>query len=165
MKALFLIAAFTALLIAPPVFAGCSEGAYLSGCSSCAFDNATKKFDRSCTDAKKSEGTACLATSYPVAMNNYRNGNCSMVDECISQLNSCTASVSSGNEKADCEEGSMTTCYATADICFRQAAGKCSALEPPKCDAPIGIIIVAGGAALWAAFMGRKAACIAPAKC
>lgn len=148
----------------PAIYAGCSESSYLSGCSSCQFNNATKKFDRTCTDGKKNEGIACLSTSYPVAMNNYRAGNCSMVDECISDLNRCTASVSSGDEKADCAEGSMTTCYATADICFKQAAGKCSDLAPPKCDTPAGLVIVAGMAGLRGAFLGKKAVILASAK-
>lgn len=153
----FLLIAVVAIFLAGVIFAGCSESAYLSGCAECKFDNVSKKFERSCTEAKKAGGVACLSGSYPVAMANYQKGNCSMVDECIGDLNRCTASVASGNEKADCEEGSMATCYATADICFKSAAGKCSNLEAPKCGAPAGLAIISGGAALWAAFLGKKA--------
>jgi len=153
----FFLMAIVGIFLAGVMFAGCSESAYLSGCAECKFDNVSKKFDSSCTGAKKSSGIACLSTSYPVAMANYQKGNCSMVDECISDLNRCTASVSSGNDKEDCAEGSMTTCYATMDICLKSAAGKCSNLDPPTCGAPAGLVIIAGGAALWAALLGKKA--------
>jgi hypothetical protein len=150
-----LLGIFSIILLSSAIFAGCSEDAYVNGCNGCKFDNATGKFDRTCTDAKKNEGTACLATSYPVAMANYRNGNCSMVDKCISDLNSCTASVSSGNEKADCAEGSTRTCYAVADACFKNAAAKCSNIQNP-CPAPAGLAIVAGAAAIWGMFRRKK---------
>lgn len=145
------------------LFAGCSERAYLSGCSSCKFDNATKKFDRSCTDAKKAEGIACLSAEYPIAMMNYRNGNCSAAEQCVQTLNTCVSAHSTGNEKADCDEGSLAYCYAGADQCFNQAAIKCTDMKS-ACAVPGGLIIIAGGAALWMLFLGKKAVTPALAK-
>lgn len=160
----FVLAIVALLALSAFSYAGCSENSYVAGCSSCKFDNATGKFDRSCTDAKKNEGIACLSASYPIAMSNYKAGNCSAVDTCISDLNYCTADASSGNETADCAEGSMRTCYSMADTCFNKAAQKCSDIKMPACGAPASLALIAGGASIFAALFGRKKAlCPSPA--
>jgi len=128
------------LFVAPVAFAGCASESYAKSCASCSFD-ANGKIDQSCMNGYKSSGTACVSTSYPVMAAKYSAGNCSQVDECASQLQSCTAQYSTGNDSADCKEGSMAVCYTIADQCTSSAAGKCSDLESP-CKAPEAFILL-----------------------
>jgi hypothetical protein len=73
----------------------------------------------------QSGGTSCVATSYPIAASKYAKGECAAIDDCASELRSCTGQYSSGNDSADCAEGSVAVCYAAADQCTRSAAVKC----------------------------------------
>jgi hypothetical protein len=104
--------------------AGCSAKAYADACAQCSFD-ASGKMDKSCFDAKKAAGIACTSTTYPIMSANYARGECPAVDNCASELSSCTAQYGSGDDKADCAEGSMAVCFAASDTCVKEAAGKC----------------------------------------
>jgi hypothetical protein len=140
------------MLLGGAVFAGCAQDAFNKACGSCTFD-ANGKIDKSCQSGYQSSGTTCVSASYPIMAGKYAAGQCPEVDSCASELRSCTAQVSGGNDKADCQEGSVTTCYAAADICVRQAAVKCGEIENQQCTgAPAGLILLLAGVG----FVSRK---------
>ncbi len=147
MFALVLVLAFASLAFS----ASCAADAYRKACSSCPFDE-NGKTDQSCSNGYKASGTACLSTSYPIMAAKYAEGKCPDVDTCASELSSCVAQYASGNDKADCQEGSVAVCYAAADECTRQAAIKCGEIQNP-CSAPsfIMLLLLAG-----TAFYSRK---------
>ncbi len=142
---------FVVLLFAGVSFAGCASDAYQKACASCSFD-ANGKIDQSCSSGYKSGGTACVSTSYPIMAGKYAAGQCPQVDVCAAELSSCTAQYSSGNDKADCTEGSVGVCYAGADQCVKSAAIKCGEVEQ-QCGAPTAMILMALAGAL---FFSRK---------
>jgi len=109
-------------------FAGCAQDSYRKACASCPFDE-NGKIDKSCQSGYQSSGTACVSTSYPIMSAAYTAGKCPQVDSCAAELSSCTAQYSSGNDKADCQEGSTAVCYAAADQCVRSAARACGEIE------------------------------------
>jgi len=136
----------TVLLFAGAAFAGCASDAYRKACASCQFDTGGK-IDSSCQGGYQSSGTACVSTSYPIMAAKYAKGECPAVDACAAELRSCTAQYSSGNDKADCAEGSLAVCYSAADECVKSAAVKCGEIENP-CKAPaamLGIILFGAG--------------------
>lgn len=127
-------------------FAGCAANAYSQSCSSCSFD-AGGRMDRSCSDGFRSSGITCTSTSYPIMSGKYAAGQCAQVDACASELQSCVAQYSTGDERADCQEGSVGVCYAAADECTRSAAAACGEVQSP-CGAPsfvlMGVLALAG---------------------
>jgi hypothetical protein len=139
------------MLILPALFAGCAADAYQKACSSCPFDE-NGKTDRSCMDGYKASGTACISTSYPLTAAKYAQGECPAIDECASELSSCSAQYSSGNDKADCQEGSLAICYAAADECTKQAAVKCGEIKNPCGSASVIMLLILAGTA----FVSRK---------
>jgi len=126
------------LLVSPLAFAGCASDAYQKACVSCQFD-AQGKIEQSCSGGYKAGGTVCVSTTYPIAAAKYAQGNCSAIDDCASELSACNAQYSTGDDKADCQEGSLGVCYAAADVCVKQAAIKCGEIESP-CKAPAVIL-------------------------
>ena len=139
------------LVFAGVAFAGdCAISSYRSSCSDCTFD-AAGKMDQSCYKAKQAAGTACLTTSNPLLAKAYAEGKCPQVDTCISELNSCKAQYSSGNDSADCKEGSVSVCFSAADSCVQSAAAKCA--PPPECKAPTGLILLVLGGVFLSAFL------------
>lgn len=116
------------LAIAGVAAAGCAGDAYSKACASCSFDQ-SGRIDNSCQKGYQSSGTACVSASYPIMSAQYAQGKCPQVDSCADELRTCTAQYSSGNDKADCEEGSVSVCYAAADACVRQAAKSCGEIE------------------------------------
>jgi hypothetical protein len=122
----FAVLAFLALGALHAV--SCAADSYRDSCSQCSFD-AAGKMDKTCYTAEQAKGTACFATSFPIMNMKYAQGNCSAVDDCISQLNSCKAQYSSGNDKNDCSEGSVSVCFAAADSCMQSSARKCGEIE------------------------------------
>ena len=124
---------------------GCAARAYSEACSSCSFD-ASGQMDQSCYAGKRASGTACVSTTYPIMAGKYAAGNCSMLDDCTSELNSCINQYKSGNDRADCQEGSVAVCFASADVCTKQAATKCSDIQNP-CGGTSSLILL-GVAAL-----------------
>ncbi|MDD5339713.1 MAG: hypothetical protein PHV13_00505 [Candidatus ainarchaeum sp.] len=129
----------------------CAADAYRKACASCPFDE-NGKTDKSCSGGYQASGTACISAAYPIMAGKYASGECPAVDACASELSSCVAQYSSGNDRADCQEGSVAICYAAADQCTQQAAVKCGEIENP-CKAPsfIMLLLLAG-----AAFYSRK---------
>jgi len=117
-------------LISAVSFAGCAADAYRSACSSCQFD-ANGKMNQACYASYQGSGTACTTGKYPITSAKYSAGNCSQVDECISQLSSCTAQYKSGNDSADCQEGSLSVCFSAADSCMQSAAARCEGVQSP----------------------------------
>lgn len=142
---------FAVLLLAGVSFAGCAYDAYAKACNSCSFD-ASGKIDQSCSSGYKSGGTACVSASYPIMAAKYAAGECPGVDACASELSSCSSQYASGNDKADCQEGSVGVCYKAADACVQSAAIKCGEVEK-ECGAPVGMILMALAGAL---FLSRK---------
>jgi hypothetical protein len=96
--------------------------------------------DRSCSDGYRSSGITCTSTSYPIMSGKYAAGQCPQVDACASELQSCVAQYSSGDERADCQEGSVGVCYSAADQCTRSAARACGEVESP-CSAPAFVLM------------------------
>ncbi len=135
------------LFMAPVAFAGCASEAYSKSCASCSFD-ANGKIDQSCSGGYKASGTACVSTSYPIMAGKYSAGKCPEVDACASELSSCSAQYSSGNDKSDCSEGSVAVCYSAADSCTRSAAAKCGEIESP-CSTPAAILLLIAGGAMF----------------
>lgn len=116
------------LVLAPLAFAGCAADSYRKACTSCSFD-AFGNMDPSCWGGYKTSGTACVSASYPIMAAKYADGKCPQVDACASELQSCVSQYASGNDKADCQEGSVGVCYSAADACTKSAAVKCGEIE------------------------------------
>ena len=127
----FHVALLALLALAGMIFAAdCAAKAYRNSCAGCTFD-ANGKMDRSCSDGYKSSGITCTSTSYPIMSGKYAAGQCPAVDACTGELSSCVAQYSSGNDKADCAEGSVAVCYSASDACVKSAAIKCGEVENP----------------------------------
>ena len=128
------------LFLAGMIFAAdCAAKAYRNSCAGCTFD-ANGKMDRACSDGYKSSGITCTSTSYPIMSGKYAAGQCPQVDACTGELSSCVAQYSTGDEKADCAEGSVAVCYAASDSCVKSAAVKCGEIEQ-QCGAPALILL------------------------
>ena len=130
MGKLYLVPLALLFLVGMIFAADCAAKAYRSSCASCTFD-ANGKIDRQCSDGYKSSGITCVSTSYPIMSGKYASGQCPQVDACASELSSCVAQYSSGNDKADCAEGSVSVCYSASDSCVKSAAVKCGEVENP----------------------------------
>lgn len=150
------------ILVLSFVFAGasfaasCSVDSYRNACSGCSFD-ANGKIDKECMNGKKSAGIACVSSSYPRMSIEYAQGKCPQVDECSAQLQSCLSQMGTGNDKADCAEGSSMTCYAISDQCVQKAAGKCPPPDPNNpCGLPAALIMLVVGGVFLAGFVRRE---------
>ena len=133
------------LLFSGVAFAGmtCAADAYRNSCSGCSFD-ANGKMNQSCYQEKKAGGIACVSAAHVIASAEYAAGKCPGIDACASDLQECQAHVASGNEKEDCAEGSMATCFAISDTCVDKAALDCGE-KPPDCKAPAALIMLVVG--------------------
>ena len=127
------------LLIGASFAASCARDAYKKSCASCPFD-ANGKMDRSCSDGYKQSGIACTSASYPIMSTKYAAGQCPQVDACASELQACVAQYSTGDDRADCEEGAMELCYFSADQCTKNAAVACGEVEE-RCGPPSFILM------------------------
>lgn len=134
------------LMVAPSFAASCAADAYRKACASCPFDE-SGKMDRSCWEGYKQSGIACTSASYPIMSTKYAAGQCPQVDACASELQSCIAAASSGNDRGDCLEGSVSVCYSAADKCTEKAAIACGEVEK-ECGPPsfilMGVLVLAG---------------------
>jgi len=128
MRGINLLFVFGFLTLLNTLSASCIAEAYSKSCSSCPFDE-YGKMDSSCYNKYKSSGITCLSATYPLASAKYAQGICPQIDSCLSNLESCKAQYSSGNDRADCQEGSVSVCFASADACVRSAALKCEGIE------------------------------------
>lgn len=133
-------------LLSGAVFAGCAADAYSKTCASCKFDE-NGKVDQSCKNGYQSSGTTCVSVSYPIMAGKYAEGKCPAVDSCAEELRSCTAQYSSGNDKADCVEGSTSVCYSAADACVQTAAKSCGEIEKQCPGSSAMFILVLSGMA------------------
>lgn len=144
MKTIFVVMLF-GLLVGSSFAASCAADAYRKSCAQCSFD-ASGKMDRSCSDGFRGSGITCTSTTYPIMSGKYAAGQCPQVDACAEELRSCTAQYASGDERADCQEGSVAVCYAAADQCTSSAARACGEVE--QCGAPafvlMGMLALAG---------------------
>ncbi|VVC04446.1 Uncharacterised protein [Candidatus Bilamarchaeum dharawalense] len=131
------------LILTGTLFAGCASDAYGKACASCPFDS-QGKMDQNCYGGYKASGITCTSTSYPIMSGKYAEGKCSAVDECTSELSSCTAQYQSGNDKTDCQEGSLSICFAAADSCMKSAAVKCGEIESPCATPAAGFVVLFG---------------------
>ncbi|MEW6722180.1 MAG: hypothetical protein AB1324_02880 [Candidatus Micrarchaeota archaeon] len=134
------------LVLSGVVSAGCALDAYNKACASCQFDS-NGKIDKDCQQGYQSSGTACVSTSYPIMAGKYAAGECPQVDACAEELRSCTAQYSSGNDKADCQEGSVSVCYSAADACVRSAARACGEIETQCPGSAAGFALLFAGIA------------------
>lgn len=134
------------LLLAVLVLAGavaaadCAYNAYRESCSGCSFD-AGGKMDSACSGAYKAKGTACASASYPIASASYAQGKCPAIDDCASELSSCTSQYKGGNDKEDCQAGELEVCFRVADECMRQAAVKCGETAG-SCPSGTGLVLL-----------------------
>ncbi len=152
-KTLILKTAIAFLLLGGLAFAGCAENAYRAACSGCKFD-ANGKIDSDCMRAEKAKGIGCVSASYPLMSAEYAQGKCPAVDACASELQQCLSNAGSGNDKADCAEGSSATCYFNSDICVQKAATKCPPQQP--CPAAPALIMLVGGAVFLSCFARKE---------
>ena len=143
---IFSLIAGLVLLSSLSFAAGCAQSAYQKACASCSFDE-NGKIDKSCQQGYQSSGTSCVSTSYPIMSAKYAGGECPQVDACADELRTCTVQYSSGNDKADCQEGSVSICYAAADQCVKQAAVKCGEIESPCPGSSVGFVLLFAGVA------------------
>lgn len=131
--------------------AGCGSEAYARACSSCSFD-ANGKMETSCYNGIKTSAISCYTTAYPVTYANYTQGKCPEVDDCISELESCKAQYTSGNDREDCREGSVGVCFASADACMSRTAAKCEGVQNPCGGTTSFILLLLGTGAVFAAW-------------
>ena len=148
-KTILIGTALALLLLSGVAFAGmtCAADAYRNSCSGCGFDE-NGKMNQSCYQEKKAGGIACVSGAHAIASAQYAIGKCPGIDTCASQLQSCQSQASSGNDKADCEEGSSAVCFAASDYCVDSAARECGE-KPPECKAPAGLILLVVGLAFF----------------
>jgi hypothetical protein len=132
--------------LAGAAYAGCALDAYNKACSGCSFD-ANGMVDKSCQQGYQSAGTACVSSSYPIMSGKYASGQCPQVDACASELRACTAQFSSGSDKENCQEGSVSVCYSSADECVKQAAIKCGEVEK-QCGTPATFLLLIVGSVM-----------------
>jgi hypothetical protein len=146
-KTILLGAIIALLLFSGVAFAGmtCAVDAYRNSCASCPFDE-KGKMNQTCYSEKKSAGIGCVSAAHIIASTAYAQGKCPGIDACASQLTACQSQVTTGNDKENCNEGSMGMCFATSDICVDRAALDCGE-RPPECKAPTGLILLVAGLA------------------
>ncbi|MEM0438182.1 MAG: hypothetical protein QXU54_02680 [Candidatus Micrarchaeia archaeon] len=123
--------------------AGCSLDAYKNACANCKFDE-NGKMDKACADMYKTQGLSCLSAQYPIMSARYYAGECNAPQECVSKLSKCLSESSSGNDKFDCQEGTVQACYKSADECMKWASFDCGEVER-QCPGPALIILLAAG--------------------
>jgi len=147
-----LFGAFMALVfLAGITYAGCGSEAYAGACSSCSFD-ASGSMESSCSSGIQTSAVSCYMQRYPVTYANYTQGKCPEVDNCISELQSCKAQYQTGNDRADCQEGSVSVCFAAADSCMASVAQKCEGIQNPCGGTTSFILLLFGASAVLAAW-------------
>lgn len=135
------------LVSAGVLHAGCALDAYNKACGACSFD-ANGKIDQSCSGGYQASGTACVSSAYPTAAAKYAAGKCPGIDACTSQLTSCKAQMTSGNDSQDCQEGVMAQCFKEADTCVTKAAADCGE-KIPCINAPAAFVLVVGASLFY----------------
>ncbi len=141
MRGINLFFTFGIFVLAGSFSAGCISDAYAKACASCPFDE-YGKMDSSCYEGYKASGIGCLSTTYPIVSAKYARGECQQINGCLSQLESCKASYSTGNDEADCREGSVRSCFSAADACIKNVAFQCGKVEEPCRGSLLGMLIL-----------------------
>jgi len=146
-KTILLGTVLALLLFSGAAFAGmtCAADAYRNSCAGCGFD-ASGKMNQTCYQQKKAGGIACVSASHAIASAAYAAGKCPGIDACASELQACQSQYGSGNDKADCAEGSLSVCFSASDQCVDKAAAECGE-KPPECKAPAAMIMLVAGLA------------------
>jgi len=143
------------LLFSGAAFAGmsCAADAYARSCAGCTFDE-NGKIDQKCYQEKRSAGIGCVGASHAIASAAYAQGKCPGIDACADQLRSCQAQYASGNDKADCAEGSVAVCFSASDHCVDSASLECGE-KPPECKAPAAMIMLVASLVFAAGFVRK----------
>ena len=144
---IFVLAIFAVMAVA--FAADCAASAYAKACASCAFDE-NGRIDQACYGGYKASGTTCTMAAYPITAGKYQAGECPQLGACIDELNSCVNQYKSGNDRADCQEGSVSVCFAAADRCTTRAAVDCGEIQDPCAGASSFIVLGALAALLFA---------------
>ncbi len=113
--------------------ATCASAAYGASCLKCPFDQGGK-MDQQCYESEQNKGIACLFSAYPAESIAYKMGGCPAIDVCTERLQTCKAIYSSGNDAADCYDGSIDKCFRTADTCVQYAVKNCSGTPPGELE-------------------------------
>lgn len=124
--------------------AGCASDSYSKACASCSFD-ADGKMDKECYNGYQASGTACVSASFPIAAAKYAQGQCPQIDQCAAELSQCKAQYATGNDKADCEEGTVSVCFSAADSCVNKAVVACGENPCPATSAGLVLLLVGVG--------------------
>jgi hypothetical protein len=132
----------------------CSQNAYKQSCASCIGPDG--KMNQECYKGKQSAGIGCVSASHPIASAAYAQGKCPGIDACASALSTCRAQMGSGNDSADCQEGSVGQCFYEADLCVDKAALDCGERPPDACKPPAGLIMLIVGAVFLFGFIRRQ---------
>ncbi|MFH2101413.1 MAG: hypothetical protein ABII71_04995, partial [Candidatus Micrarchaeota archaeon] len=103
----------------------CAYEALTKYCNNCPF-YAIGKIDEKCFKGYESQGTTCLATTYPGMSLSYTFGNCPQMDECVQRLSSCKEAHKSGSDARDCNNQEMIECFRMGDRCADAANDVCS---------------------------------------
>lgn len=121
---------FGLLIVASMSTAGCAASAYQQACAQCTFD-ANGKMDKACYDSKISSATTCYMTKEPEISAKYFAGQCKNIDRCINIMKSCQATKTTGNDRLDCQQGTVSSCFVNADACFNKQIRSCEDEQLP----------------------------------
>jgi len=131
----------------------CAADAYSRSCAGCGFD-ANGKMNQTCYQEKKAAGIACVGGAHAIASAAYAAGKCPGIDACAAELSACQAQYASGNDKADCAEGSVSVCFSASDHCVDRAAAECGE-KPPACTGAPALIMLAFAGIAFVGFARR----------
>ncbi len=151
MKSHILVLAFVLALASLTFAATCASKAYGASCAKCGFDK-EGRMNQECFQAEQAGGVTCLFAAYPLESISYQSGDCPAVDVCKERLETCKAVYSSGNDKEDCDFGSINRCFRSADSCVAYAVKNCKsnppgdleniAPDPALCDSVFFMVIL-----------------------
>ena len=138
MRPAFIAAAFTVLALSGIAFAWCATDQYDLACEQCLGLNGGNpdKMDDMCYAAKQARGIHCFQSAYPETYTAYRAGNCSEINGCMGALNDCVDSEKSGNDRRDCEQGTLVHCFREVENCMGQVNNICKTRVPPPPENP-----------------------------
>lgn len=132
---------------------GCGQQAYFDACIFCSFTEGGKIND-SCKNGYTSNGRTCIMSKYPVAAGMYTAGNCTEWDDCVSQTSACVRAASTGNDKEDCTNMAIESCYTQGDACIETASRACAA-RAPRLPCGITLFVLAGAGLVLLAAKSR----------
>jgi hypothetical protein len=98
---------------------------FTGACKSCSFDE-NGKMDKECWKSYEDSGKTSLAAAYPIMSGKYMFGDCPQVDVCVSRLQACKASFSTGSDTGDCNSAGVLGCFMMGDTCMYAANQVCA---------------------------------------